>query len=99
MSPGKLRRTATAIEPPPPLRHSPADLVLAVRGEPLAFARSLRPFALYAPSGAPRGQTATPFALYALRRTEAVQGAKGGAHPGCTPRVHPKGCPKGCPKG
>ena len=45
---------------------------------PLGFARSLR-----------------PFALYALRRTEAVQGAKGGAHPGCTPRVHPKGFPKG----
>ena len=54
------------------------------------MARSpIRP-ALYAPS------PSTPFALYALRRTEAVQGAKGGAHPWCTRRV-PEGVRKGAP--
>jgi len=36
------------------------------------------------------------FALYALRRTEAVQGAKGGAPKRCRaprPSVHPQGAP------
>src|SRR3990172_1931652 len=37
-------------------------------------------------AGVPRGQTATPFALYAPSGVPRGQGAKGGAHPGCTRR-------------
>jgi len=54
--------------------------------------------ALYAPSGAPRGQGATPFALYAPSGAPRGQGAKGGAPEGVR-AAHTQGAPEGVLEG
>ena len=62
---------------------------------PFAPAQTLGPFGLYAPSGAPRGQTATPFALYRAPRAAHTQGAPEGVPEGVRADRAPSRCPSG----